>query len=189
MLRPTQFALTAMLGLAPSSAWTEEIAPGAYEVVLEAQNGEAIPVAKLVMSASTNGQMTYEVDWDDTKFSDQFLSMRPFKCLDGAKKQWCRVPYPYENKRRLSADDVTDLEYDLLFIWKRQGDYGIDMWNGVYYELELTADGLKGAMNEMDMDILSAPPDDGNLRPIGEFDLEPADPDSHWLPRVLIRKE
>lgn len=161
--------------------------PTNFEIVLTEADGTGITVGQIAIRAGDQGGYTYDIDWNDGKFSDQFLSMRPFKCLDGAKKQWCRVPYPYKNNGLISQDDLTDLEYDLLFIWKSQGDYGINMWNGIYYDLELTETGLKGVMKEMDMDILSAPPEDGNLRPIGAFDLEPADPDSHWLPGLSIR--
>lgn len=160
-----------------------------YSVVLQGQDGTEIDVADLTFDRLDNGNWTYALTWDDTKFSDQFLSMRPFKCLDGPEKQWCRVPYPYPNRHQISARDMTDLEYDLLFIWKRQGDYGIDMWNGVYYRLDPGARTLAGAMHEMDMDILSAPPDEGDLRPITEADLEPADPESHWLPVLELRPE
>ena len=113
--------------------------------------------------------------------------MRPFKCLEGSTKYWCRVPYPYENRRLVTADDLTDLEYDLLFIWKGATEYGINMWNGVYYQLRTDGSVIIGALNEMDMDKLSAPPDDGNLRPIREVDLEPGEPESHWLPKLLIK--
>ena len=129
---------------------------------------------------------TYTIAMREEPFADHFLSMRPFKCLEGPAKHWCFVPYPYEIKRKVSADDLTDLEYDLLFIWKGATEYGINMWNGVYYRLEIEGDKLVGRLHEMDMDILSAPPDDGDLRPVGEYDVEESDPESHWLPVVVV---
>lgn len=149
-------------------------------VYLEAQDGQRLAIADLVVEDGA-----YDLTLRDGPFSDHFLSMRPFKCLTGAEKHWCYVPYPYENARNIGAE-FTDLEYDLLFLWKGAGEYGINMWNGVYYKLEAEGDRLVGVMHEMDMDILSAPPEDGNLRPVREVDLEPADPDSHWLPRLVI---
>jgi len=174
------------LAVMPLASKALDLVPGRYAIMLQSQDGVTLDVGTLELAGSEQGQMSYEIDWDDSQFSDQFLSMRPFKCLDGARTQWCRVPYPYANKRELSADDLTDLEYDLLFIWKKQGEYGINMWNGVYYDLERSESGLRGVMNDMDMDILSAPPEEGNLRPVGAYDLELADPDSHWLPHVSI---
>lgn len=128
----------------------------------------------------------YKITWNDEVFSNHFLSMRPFKCLDGITKKWCKVPYPYPIKRSVRPHDLKDLEYDLLFIWKGATEYGINMWNGVYYKLNIAEDRIYGAMHEMDMDKLSAPPQKGDLRPIREQDLEKAVSSSHWLPKVTI---
>ncbi|WP_425091295.1 hypothetical protein [Tropicimonas sp. S265A] len=143
--------------------------------------GARLAIAKL---ETTGADYTLSMLADP--FSNHFLSMRPFKCLDGPTKTWCHVPYPYENARDLSQGP-TDLEYDLLFIWKSATDYGINMWNGVYYKIDAAADGsMTGVMHEMDMDILAVPPPDGEMRPIRPVDLEKADPDSHWLPHLVI---
>ena len=128
----------------------------------------------------------YEIQFLEEAFTDHFLSMRPFKCLEGSDKHWCHVPYPYPILRRVSADDLTDLEYDFLFIWKGATEYGINTWNGVYYLLKVDEDRLIGRLHEMDMSILSAPPDAGDMRPIQAPDLHEGDPDSHWLSELVI---
>ncbi|MEM9589834.1 MAG: hypothetical protein AAF967_00680 [Pseudomonadota bacterium] len=130
---------------------------------------------------------SYELIWDEGRFGDYFLSMRPFKCLEGPDKLWCRVPYPYEIRRSLQDGDLTDVEYDLMFVWKKTGEYGINMWNGVYYQLNETGGQFEGKLNEIDMNVLAAPPENGNLRPIRPQDVTEADPESHWLPRLVIR--
>jgi hypothetical protein len=130
---------------------------------------------------------SYELTWDESRFGDYFLSMRPFKCLEGPDKLWCRVPYPYEIHRSLQDGDLTDVEYDLMFVWKKAGEYGINMWNGVYYQLSEKGEQFEGKLNEIDMNVLAAPPEDGNLRPIGPQDITEADPESHWLPRLVIK--
>lgn len=130
----------------------------------------------------------YKIKWETAQFEDHFLSMRPFKCLSGGGKLWCHTPYPYEIKRHLSDDDVTDLEYDLIFVWKPEGKYGIDLWNGVYYQLTPTEFGWKGVMKEYDLNILGIPPKAGELRPILEKDLNEASTEDHFLPFVEIRK-
>ncbi|AHD11622.1 hypothetical protein PhaeoP75_03949 (plasmid) [Phaeobacter gallaeciensis] len=38
----------------------------------------------------------------------------------------------------------------------------------------------------MNMDVLSAPPDQGVLRPLKPADLHESDPESHWLPQLII---
>lgn len=164
--------------LGPSSAFEFD---GTKTIALIEADGTAHVVADIAFAEGA-----YEIIWRDDQFGDHFLSMRPFKCLESEKKYWCRIAYPYDIKRRVSASDLTDLEYDLLFVWKGATEYGINMWNGVYYKLDGEDGRLVGTLNEMDMGKLAAPPDDGNLRPIREVDLQPGEPDSHWLPRLII---
>ena len=171
--------------LATSTAVQSADLSGKKQIKLVEINGKTHTVAEIEFTRSVSGS-TYKIEWKDERFGDHFLSMRPFKCLEGPAKYWCRVPYPYEIKRQVSGTDLTDLEYDLLFIWKGAKEYGINMWNGVYYKLTAQDGKLTGTINEMDMDKLSAPPDDGNLRPIREQDLEPGEPESHWLPKLVI---
>lgn len=152
------------------------------DVFLEEETGTRHKVATLTL-ADDGG---YDIRMEDAPFSDFFLSMRPFKCLTGPDKHWCHVPYPYQNARNIGAQ-LTDLEYDLLFIWKGATEYGINMWNGVYYVLEPAGDGrLVGQIHEMNMDILAVPPEGGDLRPIQPKHLEPGAPESHWLPRLVV---
>lgn len=154
---------------------------GAHGVWLQAQDGTQIHIASLELNGGV-----YDLTLEETPFSDHFLSMRPFKCVEGPDMLWCHVPYPYEIKRDISTE-TTDLEYDFLFLWKRAGSYGIDMWNGIYYELEAQDNGLIGHVHEMDMNTLSVPPEAGNFRPLQAKHLEPGDPDSHWLPHLVIK--
>lgn len=158
---------------------------GEKTISLVDQQGGLHAVATVVFTPVDKGS-TYDIEWRDGVFADHFLSMRPFKCLEGANKHWCRVPYPYEIRRMVSGDDLTDLEYDLLFVWKGATEYGINLWNGVYYKLGVQDGSLVGTLFEMDMDKLGVPPEAGNLRPIREADLEEGYPESHWLPGLVI---
>lgn len=151
-------------------------------VFVEYLDGKQIKIATVDLSAAGS----YDIEMDKAPFADHFLSMRPFKCLEGPKKHWCHVPYPYEIARDVSSD-LTDLEYDFLFVWKDANDYGINMWNGVYYRIEEQGDQLVGKLHEMDMDVLSAPPNPGELRPLSAKHLHESDPESHWLPRLVIK--
>lgn len=152
------------------------------QVFLEDAQGQKIAIASLNIAPDGS----YRIDMNGAVFSDHFLSMRPFKCLEGPVKNWCHVPYPYEITRNLSRE-LTDLEYDLLFIWKDKTDYGINMWNGVYYKLDDQGGEWTGVIREMDMDVLSVPPEAGELRPLRAKHLHEADPESHWLPRLVIQ--
>lgn len=151
------------------------------EVYLQDNDGVRTLIAGLVVEED----QTYSVAMNAEAFSDHFLSMRPFKCLNGVEKTWYHVPYPYEIQRDISKE-LTDLEYDFLFVWKGKTEYGINMWNGVYYRIEKTPQGLRGVLHEMDMDLLSAPPDVGVLRPLRAQDISESEPQSHWLPVLVI---
>lgn len=168
-------ALTCLLFSSVASAETRS-------VFLEDTEGERIKIAEL--NLKTDG--SYQVSMAEEPFADHFLSMRPFRCLEGPGKHWCHVPYPYEIKRNVS-EELTDLEYDFLFVWKGATEYGINMWNGVYYKLSDQNGQWAGTLHEMDMDRLSAPPPAGELRPLTQSDLHPSDPESHWLPRLVIQ--
>jgi len=157
---------------------------GTYDAYLESIDGDRIKLAQI----QSHDDGRYSLTLDEESFSDHFLSMRPFKCLEGPNKHWCHVPYPYKINRRVSSNDFTDLEYDFLFVWKGATEYGINMWNGVYYRLTETDGTLVGQIHEMDMGLLAVPPDEGELRPISEYDLEESDPESHWLPRLVIEQ-
>ncbi len=88
---------------------------GRKTLKLVEQSGRSHPVATIEFSG-TGTARSYKISWHDRKFGDHFLSMRPFKCLEGTAKYWCRVPYPYKIRRQVSTDDLVDLEYDTLFI-------------------------------------------------------------------------
>lgn len=177
-------AVTAFYLIAALSAMAGPL-DGTKEISLLDSEGGRIVIGTVTFTPEGDAR-AYKIEWAEAPFSDHFLSMRPFRCLEGPAKHWCQVPYPYENNHRVSAGDLTDLEYDLLFLHKGATEYGIDMWNGVYYRLSQDGDRLTGTLHEMDMGQLSAPPEGGNLRPITEKDLHESDPESHWLPRVVI---
>lgn len=154
---------------------------GMRDVFLEDTAGTRHRIATLDFTAAR-----YAVRMNDALFSDHFLSMRPFRCLDGPDVVLCHVPYPYEIARQASPQDLTDLEYDFLFVWKPAGSYGIDLWNGVYYKLAPEAGRLVGRLHEVDLGMLAVPPETGERRPITSADLTEAEPGSHWLPRLVI---
>ncbi|MGB0659639.1 MAG: hypothetical protein ACPGNV_05610 [Mangrovicoccus sp.] len=158
-----------------------DLPDGRYVVHLTTQSEAEISVADIEVA-----QGAYSLAWREEKFEDAFLSMRPFRCLFEPEVTLCRVEYPYENKREISGGSFTDLEYDLLFVWKAPGTYGIDLWNGWYFQLTPEGAGLYGALQELDLGLLAVPPEPGNLRPIKAKDLHPAEADGHWITGLKI---
>ncbi|MES9834106.1 MAG: hypothetical protein ABW139_17860 [Candidatus Thiodiazotropha sp. DIVDIV] len=157
---------------------------GEYRLSLEDSEGNKSLLAQILIRQEGSAY-SYQIDWHGTQFENHFLSMRPFKCLPHALRMICRLPYPYQLNRRITEQDLTDLEYDILFLHKAPGEYGINAWNGLYYKLQTVAGGLLGELHEVDLNVLQAPPEDGNLRPIDPMEIHPAS-DNLWPRRILI---
>lgn len=162
---------------------------GEKTVTLVSASGERLDIATVTFTEAADGTArSFTVSLDPEKFKDQFLSMRPFSCIPGKKEMWCHLAYPYELKRVITADDLQDLEYALLFLFKLHTAYGIDAWNGLYFKLEADANGaLTGTVHEADFNVLAAPPEKGDLRPIPHDVLSEIDPVKHLFARIEIR--
>lgn len=98
----------------------------------------------------------------------------------------CRLAYPYEKPNRISNEDLGDLEYEFLFIVRSPTEYGIDPYNGRYYVLREENGKFVGTVHAVDLNILAAPPDDGNMRPITPADLDPLEAESERFPTLRI---
>jgi len=174
-------ALLALTGAA-SLASAEQL----YDLVFDTGKDDRVRIGTLAVEAFDE-EGGFRVTLDEDAFGDYFLSMRPFRCITHRDKMLCHLPYPYENRRRLSREDLTDLEYDLLFIARSPTEYGIDPWNGRYFDLRWEGDRLVGDLFEMDLDILAAPPEDGSLRPLADAERVPLGAsESQWAPVLRI---
>ena len=160
---------------------------GEKDIVLIGADGDELTIGRV--SFKNEGKAKeFSVKLDESKFSDHFLSMRPFKCIDGKKQTLCHLVYPYRTRRQITNEDLTDLEYELMFLRKKPGDYGIDFWNGVYYDLTSDEEGrIRGVLMEADMNVLASPPEQEFARPITDADLTRGDAESHRFPRLQIR--
>ncbi len=130
---------------------------------------------------------SYSLDIDHSRFKDFFLSMKEMKCLEGPKELWCHIPYPYDMPRQWSNNDYRWLSQDLLFMYKSPGEFGANLWQGVYYSFSNEGDHLKGTAMHVDLNELAAPPSDLSTPFYDESWLEPIDPNEHWLPTLIIR--
>lgn len=162
---------------------------GEKTVTLITAGGERLDIATASFSKGSDpNTRTFTVKLKEDQFREEFLSMRPFLCLPDSKEMWCHLAYPYETKRQISAADLHDLEYALLFLFKPPQGYGIDAWNGLYFKLQLNADGtIDGPVHETDMNVLAVPPEKGELRPISHGALMEVDAKTHRFARVEIK--
>jgi hypothetical protein len=175
------FVLSVLL---PSLAHAE-LPSGVRRIVLKSAT-EAIEIGTVTFDGAGSTRQI-KVSMHDPLYKDEFLSMRPFKCLESAVRYYCHLPYPYAWKGEITEADLTDLEYALLFVQKVPTAYGINLWDGIYYKLSLAADGkITGALHDIDMDNLASPPKDGSLRPITTDMINAAAANGQWLPTLSI---
>jgi len=120
-------------------------------------------------------------------FTEHFLSMRPFRCIEGKTEWFCYLEYPYDIRSVITKDDLSDLEYQLLFIRKTPSEFGIDAWNGLYYKLELKSDGsITGTLLEGDLNSLQSPPAEKYAKPVDLNEFIPGDKAKRLYPTMKI---
>jgi hypothetical protein len=180
MLLSATLCFTSPLGASP-------LHPGSKTITLVAEDGSQLPIGVAEFSKSTNG-VAFTTTMTGARFGDYFLSMRPFRCIDTAQERLCHQPYPYALVREISADDLTALEYELMFIFQTPDQFNsVDAWNGLYYKLRIEGDSLIGDLHAVDLNLIMAPPEKGEMRPIKQNDLTAMDADSHPYYRVVIK--
>jgi hypothetical protein len=186
MVRLAVFCLVSIAG-----GWAQAgfgaLPHGKKTISLVANDGTSLTIGTATFTPDGAGAKV-SVDMTAPEYQDEFLSMRPFRCLAGAKETWCHLEYPYQVPGHVTAGDLVDLEYKLLFLFKPPAGYGIDAWNGLYFKLTLQSDGsIAGKVHETDLNVLAVPPDDLTARVITHKDLTAVEPETHRFERLEIR--
>ena len=159
-------------------------------IYLVDSGGGTLEIGKLMLTPLPGDptRHTFKIAFADAKFTEKFLSMRPFRCIDGTDQTVCHLPYPYSLDNVISDDDLHGLEYRLLFLHKGPTEYGIDACNGHYYRLMRAEDGsFVGHLHTADFNVLAVPPEAGQARPRGYGDIDPAEAGKDRFPTMLIR--
>ena len=146
-----------------------------------------VPLGQVTFTPGTNGSVAVSVQMDHSRFNDHFLSMKEFKCLEGGNEVLCHVPYPYKNPATVSSTDFAWLEHQLLFLHKQPRDFGAKLWNGLYFRLARDESGLVGLPQAVDLNLISAPPDNLNTPPYDAGQRDDVPPGAHWIERLVIR--
>lgn len=174
----------AMLALAyPAGAW--ELA-GTKTLAMHTREGGTVPIGT-VSFVPEGERYRFTLDLDTARFTDYFLSMKEFKCLESPAEIQCHVPYPYPNPATVSADDLAWLEHSLLFLFKAPRDFGARLWNGLYYRMKITDSGIVGTPEAVDLNHISAPPDDPAIKPYGSAERTEIVPETRWFSGLSIR--
>lgn len=177
-------ALSAWALAAPGAAWAWDLA-GTRTVTLHTRDGQAIPIGTVTFSPQ--GERTgFALQLDHKPFKDFFLSMKEFKCIEGAEIH-CHVPYPYASPATVTPADLSWLEHALLFLYKTPAEFGARLWNGVYYRMEITDEGIVGTAEAIDLNLISAPPADAAVAPYVPAERSEIAPGSRWIGKLTIR--
>ena len=158
---------------------------GTQKIYLVSSGDELTHIANIEFKTQDHNS-TYELTIVDEAFENQFLSMRPFQCIMGKKQVMCHVPYPYKKKGFLTDTDLLDLSLDLLFLHKSPSEYGINLWNGIFYKLQRNGNKIDGVVHEVDLNTIAAPPEDPAI-PFPDDEVFQVDLKNYVYPRILIQ--
>jgi len=173
------------LSLPMASVHSDDPLSGEKRIILKGNKGEQLNIGSVTF-VPKGKTVSYTITIDHTHFTDYFLSMKEMKCLEGPEL-WCHLPYPYEQPRTVSADNFSWLAHDLLFMYKKKGEFGANFWNGIYYQMKIENGRILGVAQAVDLNQLAAPPDDLSTPPFGEFERTDIEPQPRFLPFVEIR--
>ena len=169
-----------------SSLFAAEFPENAGIYLLDSQQRET-RIGSVVFNDVGDNQYAIQVDIDNSQFTEHFLSMRPFRCIEGQTEWFCYLEYPYDLRSIVSKDDLSDLEYQLLFIRKTPAEFGIDAWNGLYYQLALESDGsISGTLLEGDLNSLQSPPEEQYAKPVELSEFIEASKTRRLFPELRI---
>ena len=154
--------------------------------LVDANNSET-RIGEVVFASTDNGATAVQVNINTEAFTEHFLSMRPFRCIEGEVEWFCHLEYPYDLRSVVTVDDLSDLEYQLLFIRKTSAEFGIDAWNGLYYKLSLEEDGsITGKLLEGDLNSLQSPPSEKYAKPVDLEEFIPGSKTKRLFPTLRI---
>jgi len=183
--RSTALATLLGLGLAPLPAQAWELA-GTRTLLLHGRDGPPLRLGTVQFTPQADGRSAFVLQMDASRFKDFFLSMKEFKCVESPQEVFCHVPYPYAQPGTVSATDLAWLEHSLLFMFKTPSEFGAKLWNGVYYRLAVTDQGLVGTPQAVDLNRISAPPAQPGVPPFRPALRDDIAPGARWFHRLTL---
>jgi len=157
---------------------------GTKQIWLANPQGERVEFGRVTFTPQPDGSARFKLEVTGN-LGEYFLAMRPFRCLAGEREHLCW--FPYEVEPVVTEQDLTPLEYSLMFLRKKPAALHLNPADGIYYRLKVTPQGLEGKLYEVDMDPIVVPGED-RKRPIKPGMLYETDGASHWLPRLVIEQ-
>jgi hypothetical protein len=190
-VRCTGGARTGLLALALALPWAAAAAfdfAGDKRLSAHTRDGATVVLGtvRFEPAATPGAPVRFALRWTPGVLTDHFLSMREFKCLAAPAEVSCHVPYPYPQPSTVSATELGWLEHSLLFLYKRPADHGAKLWNGVIFRFQVTPDALVGTAQAVDLNRISAPPDNPGEPPFTDADRDDFAPGARWITRLRI---
>ena len=159
---------------------------GSRQVLLHGRDGSRIALGEVVFTPQADGRSAFVLKLRHQPFKDFFLSMKEFKCVESPSEIFCHVPYPYPQPGTVSATDLAWLEHALLFMFKTPAEFGAKLWNGVYFKLTPTERGFEGRPQAVDLNRISAPPDQPGVPPYRPALRDDIAAGARWFGRLSI---
>jgi hypothetical protein len=183
LIYPT--ALVALLTLLGTSSTLAQVLDGTKRVQAVTRDGVKLPIGEVRFSKDKADVTHFRLSMNSEAFTDYFLSMKEFKCLQGPEVT-CHVPYPYDNPQTVRNGDLVWLEHSLLFLFKQPRDFGAKLWNGTYYRFEPHGQGWIGRAQAIDLNHISAPSNTPHLPPYTADLRMDGSPGERWIDHLLI---
>lgn len=180
------WAALLVLGLAahaPAGAWE---ASGTQTITAHTRDGGRVQLGTVRFDPQPDGWSTFQIRMTPGLLKDHFLSMKEFKCLEGDGEIACHVPYPYAHPARVNAQNLGWLEHQLLFLYKLPSDFGAKLWNGLYFQLNVTPTGLRGQAQAIDLNHISVPPSPLDIPPYAAQLRDDIQPNPRWIQSLSI---
>jgi len=179
--------LAIMLTCITSHCWAADFElEGTKQVFAVTRDGTRIAIGHVQFTPAGADVTHFNLQVESPVLVDHFLSMKEFKCLDGASEVTCHVPYPYRNPHTITAGNLVWLEHSLLFLFKQPRDFGAKLWNGSYYQLEVVGQRLIGKPQAIDLNHISAPSDTPHIAPYTPDLRTDAAPGARWIDHLLM---
>ncbi len=178
-------ALIALLALSGACSCFAQTLEGTKRVQAVTRDGVKLPIGEVSFSKDKAEVTHFRLSLNSSAFTDYFLSMKEFKCLQGPEVT-CHVPYPYANPQTVRNGDLVWLEHSLLFLFKQPRDFGAKLWNGSYYRLEPHGQGWIGRAQAIDLNHISAPSNTPHLPPYTADLRVDISPGERWIDHLLI---
>ncbi|MEY2686196.1 MAG: hypothetical protein RL375_394 [Pseudomonadota bacterium] len=183
--QPVAAVLFLLLALVATPTWAWELS-GRKTVTVHTRDQQRLTIGQVDFVPAAGGASSYTLTLDHAPFTDHFLSMKEFKCLSGGGEVSCHVPYPYAHPRTVTPANLAWLEHELLFLFKLPNEFGAKLWNGLYFQLRLTEQGLVGTPQAIDLNQISSPPAKLDVPPYRKALRDDISPGSRWITSITI---